>query len=135
VNGRYILVGQTAVPCEELMEWAEWFETADRRVFETFVGAYRVSTVFLGLDHSFGHGPPVLFETMIFLNTPEMERRPGEDLMEYARRTGEASEGDELHNYQTRAETWLEAETEHEIAVVMVEEKTGKKREAAGVTL
>lgn len=26
----------------------------------------RVSTVFLGLDHSFGAGPPVLWETMIF---------------------------------------------------------------------
>ena len=25
-----------------------------------------VSTVFLGLDHSFGDGPPLLFETMIF---------------------------------------------------------------------
>ena len=25
-----------------------------------------VSTVFLGLDHSFGGGPPLLFETMIF---------------------------------------------------------------------
>lgn len=25
-----------------------------------------VSTVFLGLDHSFGDGPPVLWETMVF---------------------------------------------------------------------
>ena len=25
-----------------------------------------VSTVWLGLDHSFGHGPPLIFETMVF---------------------------------------------------------------------
>lgn len=25
-----------------------------------------VSTVFLGMDHSFGEGPPVLYETMVF---------------------------------------------------------------------
>ena len=25
-----------------------------------------VSTVFLGIDHSFGEGPPILWETMIF---------------------------------------------------------------------
>jgi hypothetical protein len=31
------------------------------------IDGYRVSTVFLGTDHSFtGHGPPVLWETMIF---------------------------------------------------------------------
>lgn len=39
---------------------------------EAFAGAAEpepvitVSTVFLGLDHSFGEGPPVLFETMVF---------------------------------------------------------------------
>jgi hypothetical protein len=27
---------------------------------------YHVSTVWLGLDHSFGYGPPLIFETMIF---------------------------------------------------------------------
>ena len=33
---------------------------------KTKVGEAEVSTVFLGLDHSFVSGPPVLFETMIF---------------------------------------------------------------------
>jgi hypothetical protein len=28
--------------------------------------AYDVSTVWLGLDHNFGDGPPLIFETMIF---------------------------------------------------------------------
>lgn len=36
------------------------------RVAATQVNGVRISTVFLGLDHSFGGGPPVLFETMIF---------------------------------------------------------------------
>lgn len=27
---------------------------------------YRVSTVWLGVNHEFGDGPPVLFETMVF---------------------------------------------------------------------
>lgn len=48
-------------------EWAEWFGEADR-----FIGYYgrdgwRVSTVFIGIDHNFsGHGPPLLFETIVF---------------------------------------------------------------------
>lgn len=55
-----------AVPCE-LLEWAQWFESADRRVAEDRIGAFRISTVFLGLDHAFGEqGDPVLFETMVF---------------------------------------------------------------------
>jgi hypothetical protein len=44
----------------------EWWEN-DRRVAftELFLGV-QISTVFLALDHSFGEGPPILFETMIF---------------------------------------------------------------------
>jgi hypothetical protein len=38
-----------------------------RRVALDEVGGYRVSTVFLGVDHNFAmHGPPVLWETMVF---------------------------------------------------------------------
>lgn len=38
-----------------------------KRVEETQVGSYRISTVFLGIDHNFfGEGPPLLFETMVF---------------------------------------------------------------------
>ena len=136
MNGQYILVGQTPVECSNLLEWARWMEDADRRVAETIVGDYRVSTVFLGLDHSFRQNgaPPVLFETMIFLNTPEAQRDAYQSLDEWSKRLNELTEGDELHNYQTRAESWLEAETEHEIAVSHAEEKTGAKREAIALT-
>lgn len=37
-----------------------------RRVAADTVGDYWVSTVWLGIDHGFGDGPPVLWETMIF---------------------------------------------------------------------
>lgn len=47
---KYILVGQTPVPCDDLLEWARWFETFDNRVMLSEVGPYTVSTIFLGLD-------------------------------------------------------------------------------------
>ena len=47
--------------------WAKWYESADRRVAESFVAGTRVSTVFLGIDHNFSNkGPALLFETMVF---------------------------------------------------------------------
>jgi hypothetical protein len=65
----YILNGHEPVPCDDLAWWAWWFGTADRQVRDTARDDVRVSTVFLGLDHSFfGHGPPMLFETMVFVN-------------------------------------------------------------------
>lgn len=52
----------------ELMEWAKIVETPGaRKVAETKLsGGVRVSTVLLGLDHSFGGGKPIIFETMVF---------------------------------------------------------------------
>lgn len=67
-NGRYILKDKQPVQCDDLMEWAAWFEgTKNRIVAQTEVAdGVAVSTVFLGLDHQFGSGPPLLFETMVF---------------------------------------------------------------------
>lgn len=62
-------------------------EANERRVKRTKVGDSDVSTVFLGLDHQFGRGAPLLFETMIF---------------------GGARDGD-----QFRYSTWDEAEDGH----------------------
>ncbi len=66
VTGKYILVDRMPVPEPDLLKWGRWLESADRRVGETIVEGVRVSTVFLGLDHGWGEGPPILFETMIF---------------------------------------------------------------------
>jgi hypothetical protein len=67
----------------DLLTWALWLETADRVVLQASIdrrgrtrelpfrrhtrgGGCEVSTVFLGLNHAFAGGPPVLWETMIF---------------------------------------------------------------------
>ncbi len=62
----YILDGNKPIPCNDLIQWGEWFGKADRNVGYDVRNDIQVSTVFLGLDHSFGHGPPLLFETMVF---------------------------------------------------------------------
>jgi hypothetical protein len=51
----------TAEPCDRREA-----SLSDRRVALDVVGDARVSTVFLALDHSFGGGTPLLWETMIF---------------------------------------------------------------------
>src|SRR3972149_5510632 len=68
-NGYYILDkhGEPMVETDS-MRWSEWFKTADRKVNGTDVGAFFVSTVFLGMDHNFGDGEPILYETCIFKN-------------------------------------------------------------------
>jgi hypothetical protein len=51
------------------MEWAELFARwPDRCVAQTELGDVEVSTVWLGLDYSFGFGlgTPLIYETMIF---------------------------------------------------------------------
>jgi hypothetical protein len=75
-TGKYILNGHEPVEEPDLFKWGMWMETADRQVRDTFRDDVRVSTVFLGLDHSFWDGPPILFETMVFINGSgdEMER-------------------------------------------------------------
>jgi len=48
------------------MTWAKWMEFADRKIANSYVGDVNISTVFLGIDHSFSGTEPVLFETMVF---------------------------------------------------------------------
>ncbi len=94
MTDKYILDGHEVVACIDLLEWAGWFEKADRHVTKTMIGDIRVSTVFLGLDHNYGDGAPVLFETMIF--------------------------GGKFDQEMWRYSTWEEAEKGHEKAVEKV---------------
>ncbi len=75
MSDKYILDGHE-VKEVGLMEWAKWYETADRHVDKTKIGDVEVSTVFLGLNHNYGDGAPLLFETMIFggMHDREMKR-------------------------------------------------------------
>lgn len=67
MTDKYILNEQgNPVVERDLMKWARWFEVADRNIACDTIGDVRVSTAFLGLNHSIGSGPPILFETMIF---------------------------------------------------------------------
>ena len=87
--------GKTPIPAD-LMTWAKWCESnpALKIVKQEEVHGVKVSTVFLSLDHSFGHGPPVLWETMIF--------------------------GGEHDEYQERYSTYDDAVAGHQKAVEMV---------------
>lgn len=70
--GLFILdVDGDPVRCLDVLAWAEWMwgsggSDERRRIALDHVGSIDVSTVFLGIDHGFRGGGPVLFETMIF---------------------------------------------------------------------
>lgn len=65
----------------DLDEWSALREGDGRRVAETHLpGGVWVSTVLLGMDHNFGSGPPLIFETMVFgpddMSDLDMDRYP-----------------------------------------------------------
>lgn len=114
-NDKYILGGEdghTPVPVDDLLEWARWFETADRVVKQEKIGPYFVSTVFLGLAHGMPLGKffeeiqsdaidvqqlidrPYLFETMAFVESGSPARK--------------------VLAVQERCSTWDEAVAQHE---------------------
>jgi len=66
MSDKYILIDKVPTIEKDLYVWANWFESADRIVKKSVWDGVEISTVFLGLDHSFGNGPPLLFETMVF---------------------------------------------------------------------
>jgi hypothetical protein len=101
----YRLIGRLPVPCNPV-EWGMWFATAERHVRLTDVGPLHISTVFLGIDHGFCGDHPLLFETMIFDD--------GED------------------SYQTRCQTWDEAEAMHETAVALAVTQVQKAERMLG---
>jgi hypothetical protein len=65
----YILrADKLAVPEPDLLKWAVWMSDVERRqIAVDEIDGYRISTVFMGIDHDFLHqGDPLLFETMVF---------------------------------------------------------------------
>jgi hypothetical protein len=104
----YILDGQRTVPVKDVLEWGEWFETADRIIKSDMIQGVHVSTVFLGLDHGCGWFDPqpgckpLLFETMVF--------------------------GGEMDMYQQRYSTWKGAEYGHDKVVQLVRDKIAEEK-------
>ena len=92
---KYVLGGEdghTSISESDFAKWGEWFEAGDRIVKKTKIGKLDVSTVFLGIDHNFFRtGPPLLFETMVFVG-----------------------DYDSVDDIQERCATWDEAEKQHE---------------------
>jgi hypothetical protein len=68
MDAHWILDGDTPrkVSWDDYVKWAARSFDETRRIAKTKVGDAEVSTVFLSVDHAFGSGQPVLFETMIF---------------------------------------------------------------------
>lgn len=82
----------------DINEWGHWLDIpSNRRVSVTKIGEVTVSTVFLGYDHNIldDDSPPILFETMVFGDTPHS-------------------------SYLKRYCTWDEAKKGHEVAVLLV---------------
>ena len=62
----YKWVNKQILPCESFIDWALWYENADRIIKRTYVKHVLISTVFLSIDHAFCQETPVLFETLVF---------------------------------------------------------------------
>src|SRR5262245_32391439 len=94
---KYILNGHTPTLCNDLLQWSQWFETADRVIARDEINGVVITTVFLGIDHNFGSvGPPILFETMVF--------------------------GGSFDQHQERYTTWQLAEIGHQQTIERVRE-------------
>jgi hypothetical protein len=93
------------VEVTDLHAWARWFEQAStseaegRRVGRDFVGyGVRISTVFLGINHQWGDGPPLWFESMVFAD----------------------DSGHDLAQFMARYSTWEQAEAGHAYLIAVV---------------
>ena len=68
MTGYYVLDGENKAIPATAKEFSEFVSDPFRKVVSRteLPGDVQISTVFLGLDHGWGRGDPVLFETMIF---------------------------------------------------------------------
>lgn len=55
----------TYIPCS-LMKWANQFNEMDNHVADETINDKRISTIWMGSDHNYFLGQPLLFETMVF---------------------------------------------------------------------
>lgn len=67
----YMLEGKKAVRCSSVKQWGDSFEQPPGALVKLDLvdkgAGIRVSTIFLGIDLSYGQGTePILFETMVF---------------------------------------------------------------------
>lgn len=111
----YILKGTKVEKSNNVKEWAEWYEKASkdgaRIVKQEHIGAYYVSTVFLGLDHNFGaSGDPILFESMVFSDHSEFDLGQEVDCVRYQ------TYGEALRGHKKLVNEYLEKQSTNIIA-------------------
>jgi len=93
-----------------LDEWALKVEDMDYKfIRQETIGRYLISTIWMGIDHNFYGSAPLIFETMIFVDSKDPN--------------------DELHLYQARYTTEAQAITGHEEAVAMVFDTLRQERD------
>jgi len=98
MSDKAILKDKKVIMIDDLLTWTKAFETIDVVVKKDKINGIKISTVFLGLNHSFDDNCPDLwFETMIF--------------------------GGKHDQYQDRYETWDQAEIGHQKAIDLVTSK------------
>lgn len=91
-----------------LDEWGSYLEDRNfnRHIGDEEINGYRISTVWMGLDHSFfGDSDPLIFETMIFARSDMVAN-------------------EELDGYQERYSTKEQAIQGHKIACELVRQTT-----------
>lgn len=113
----YILDGKTPVAAT-IKEWSRWFKANldKRHVAQDTIGRYWVSTVFLGLNQSWGDGPPLLFETMVF-------DQGQTKIIEWPEGT-KTGHNPVIDDYTRRWHTWDEAEAGHALVMRQLKAKT-----------
>jgi len=99
MSSDWYILNHNKVPVRASAEaWRKWLAVKgedSRQVAYTKINGAKVSTVFLGLDHRWGEGPPLLFETLVFEGKHD--------------------------GYCDRCCTWTEAEAQHAAVVAMIE--------------
>lgn len=104
---RYYKRDGTPYPSGEkgLYEWANDFENPNRVIGRTSLwwGGY-VSTVWLGLDHSWLGGPPLIFESMCFPEGRDQDRYSTEEQA----KAGHAAMVRKWSNPRTLVKYWMD---------------------------
>lgn len=141
-----LLPDHSTRPAKSMDEAEAGISSESKHVALTRVGRYfRVSTVFLGLDHQHFDGPPLLFETAIIYTRPRHKRvkPPGPEwragLVEYGMSKRAAyNSGKRMARFSrdeydigARYSTWAQAELGHALAVADARERYAERRAAA----
>lgn len=90
-------------PLADTMAWGKLFRDREyqRVARDTLPNGLLVSTVWLGMDHGFDDGPPIIFETMVFAAENDMDEL---DCIRYA------TEAEALFGHVEAVKKWTSVE-------------------------